>query len=377
MKMQTIPVSRWFALVLPLQLATALISRAQAPLADSFNPSPSNGSAGTFVSALAVQPDGQILVGGRFSKIAGLGRTNIARLYPNGTVETNFHPAVIGGLSSTEVKCLALQTNGQILVGGSFSALGGQIRKNIGRLNADGTVDMTFNPGTDIRPVKTLSVKADGKIVLGGSFLTVGGFSRRYIAQLNPDGTVDTNFNARANGNVLYVVPQADGKILVGGEFTRIAGQSRTNIARLNGDGSLDFSFYPALSGTVYPRAVQPDGKIIVDGAFTCSGGGTSSLARLNQDGSVDSCGGGSGGTGPCGGASVGLQPDGKIVLGGSSTNYLGRMNSNGTWDTNFTAGADSVVRAVAIQPDGKILVGGDFTVLAGQSRSYIGRLNN
>jgi hypothetical protein len=52
-------------------------------------------------------------------------------------------------------------------------------------------------------------------------------------------------------------------------------------------------------------------------------------------------------------------------------------MNSNGTWDTNFTAGADSVVRAVAIQPDGKILVGGDFTVLAGQSRSYIGRLNN
>jgi hypothetical protein len=64
------------------------------------------------------------------------------------------------------------------------------------------------------------------------------------------------------------------------------------------------------------------------------------------------------------------------VVLGGGSTNYLGRLNTNGTWDTNFTARADSLVRAMAIQPDGKILVAGDFSVLAGQSRSYIGRLN-
>lgn len=78
------------------------------------------------------------------------------------------------------------------------------------------------------------------------------------------------------------------------------------------------------------------------------------------------------------------LQPDGKIVLGGGFTtlsglqkNYIGRLNVNGTVDTNFTAGADSLVRAVAIQSDGKILVGGEFSVLAGVNRSCIGRLNS
>jgi uncharacterized delta-60 repeat protein len=377
MKMQTKPISHWFALVLALQLATALILRAQSASVDSFNPSPSGGSPRTCVSSLAVQPDGQVLVGGIFTQIAGVGRTNLARLCPDGTVETNFHPVVLGGISPAEVKCLAIQTNGQILVGGSFSALGGQLRKNIGRLNPDGSVDMTFNPGTDIRPVKTIAVQPDGKILLGGSFFTVGGLSRRFVARLNSDGTGDTNFNARVNNPILYVVPQADGKILVGGGFTSIGGQNRTNIARLNSDGTVDFSFNPALSGSVFPRAVQPDGKIIVDGAFTCSGGGTSSLARLNQDGSVDTCSGSGGsGGGPCLiGGPIGLQADGKIVLGGGSTNYLARINPNGTSDTNFTAGADSAVRALAIQPDGKILVGGDFSVLAGVNRSFVGRL--
>lgn len=325
---------------------------------------------------------------GSFTQIGGQARTNIARLYPDGTVETNFHPTVIGGFPAAEVKCLAVQTNGQILVGGNFSALGGQIRKNIGRLNADGTVDATFNPGADGGPVKVLSVEPDGKILLSGSFFTVGGMSRRFVAQLNSDGTVDTNFNARANGSVLYLVPQADGKILLGGSFTQIGGQSRTNNARLNPDGTLDFSFNPALSGTFYPRAIQPDGKILVDGSFTCSGGSTTySLARLNQDGSVDLCGGsgGSGGSGSCGSiASVALQTDGKILLAGGFTNlwgqpngYLARLNADGTVDTNFTAGADSFVRALAVQSDGKILVGGDFSVLAGRSRAHLGRLSD
>jgi len=108
MKMQMKPLSHWFALVLAVQLATALNSKAQSPSADSFNPSPSGGSPRTSISSLAVQPDGKILVGGSFTQISGVSRTNLARLYPDGTVETNFHPVVVGGLSSAEVKCLAV-----------------------------------------------------------------------------------------------------------------------------------------------------------------------------------------------------------------------------------------------------------------------------
>src|ERR1043166_9046045 len=164
MKTATKRLAHWFVPALALQLTLALTSLAQSVSVDSFNPSPGNGWPSTSVSCLAVQPDGKILVGGRFNQIGGQGRTNLARLYPDGTVETNFHPVAIGGFSSAEVKCFAIQTNGQILVGGSFAAQGGQTHKNIGRLNADGTVDTNFNPVAN-STVKTLSVLPDGKIV--------------------------------------------------------------------------------------------------------------------------------------------------------------------------------------------------------------------
>jgi uncharacterized delta-60 repeat protein len=212
----------------------------------------------------------------------------------------------------------------------------------------------------------------------------MGGQIRPRIARLNSNGTVDTNFNAKANGPIDYVLPQADGKILVGGSFTQLGGQSCTNYGRLDTNGMLDFSFSPALLGAVYPRLIQPDGKILVDGMFSCSGGSTTyNLARLNANGSVDSCSGGP--VGSCGSStSIALQSDGKILLAGSFTNvweqprkYIARLNGNFTVDTNFTAGADSLVQALAVQPDGKILVGGQFSVLAGVSRSCIGRLSS
>lgn len=64
-------------------------------------------------------------------------------------------------------------------------------------------------------------------------------------------------------------------------------------------------------------------------------------------------------------------------TLCGQPRKYIGRLNSDGTLDTNFTAEADSYVRALALQSDGKILVGGAFSVLAGINRSCIGRLNS
>jgi uncharacterized delta-60 repeat protein len=367
----------WLALTLTVQIIFLRAVSAQSPSPDSFNPSANNASGSTVVSAFVIQPDGKILIGGSFTQIGGQGRTNIARLFSNGTVETNFHPVVLG-IVSAEVKCLALQTNGQILLGGSFSTLSGQSRHNIGRLNPDGTLDTTFNPGPDPGPVRTLAVLPDGKILMSGNFITFGTQVRSGIARLNPNGSLDTNFNARISGSVLYVLPQADGKVLAGGSFTQIGGQSRTNFARLNSDGSLDFSFNPALSGIVYPHAVQPDGKIIVD----VGASGATHVMRLNADGSVDPTF-----TVPpyCNSVgSAGLQADGKILVSGGFTsfwgqprNYLAKLNADGTLDTNFTAGADNLVLALAIQPDAKILAGGLFSSLAGASRFYVGRLNN
>ena len=138
-----------------------------------------------------------------------------------------------------------MQADGKILVGGYFTTLGGQPRNNFGRLNPDGTLDPTFNPGVvghvddeDEDPyVSSLALQADGKILVGGGFTTLGGQTRNSIGRLNPDGTLDPTFNPGANYDVSSLAVQADGKILVGGYFSALSGQGRLGIGRLDNTG--------------------------------------------------------------------------------------------------------------------------------------------
>ncbi len=322
--------SAWLAALPWLAILTPRLTLAQSPLPDEFNP-----RADSAVSSLAVQADGKILVGGDFSWLGGQKRARIARLNANGTLDDGFNPGANGYLG---VRAFAVQADGTIVVGGVFTTLGGQTRNYIGRLNADGTLDNTFNPGAN-NAVNALALQADGKILVGGSFTTLGGESRDRIGRLNTDGTLDSTFNPGANSAVNAFALQADGRILMGGFFTVLGGESRARIARLNADGSLDGEFNPGASGgygCLYSLAVQTDGKILVGGGFTTLGG----------------------------------QPRTNIV----------RLNADGTLDNGFNLGAGSLysyVSSLAVQVDGKILVGGDFTTLGGRARRYIARLNN
>src|SRR5204862_2126597 len=140
------------------------------------------------------------------------------------------------------VYAIAVQADGKILVGGNFSTLapnGGLMvtRNNIARLETDGRLDQTVNLSTVGSAVDATAVQPDGKILIGGSFTTVLGVARTNIARLNTDGTLDTAFNPNANGDVLAIAVQADGKILVGGQFfgaNSIGEQTRNRIARLD-----------------------------------------------------------------------------------------------------------------------------------------------
>src|SRR5262249_21623983 len=178
-------------------------------------------------------------------------RNTLTRFNPNGTLDTSFTTA--SSASGTMVHALAIQPDGQILVGGTFTTLGGVLRTNLARLSTNGIVDTTFNPAPrglsglrlSVAGVQCLALQPDGKILLGGTFISVTGQTRDNIARLNADGSIDPGFNPSANSNVVSLVIQADGKILVGGSFTRLAGQWCTNLARLNPDGSLDASFTP------------------------------------------------------------------------------------------------------------------------------------
>ena len=177
-----------------------------------------------------------------------------------------------------QVGVIVVQSDGKILIGGQFTTLspngGAAITRNrIARLNADGTLDTSFNPSAN-NYVRSIALQADGKILVGGYFTSIGGATRHRIARLNANGTLDTSFDPNANNYVFSIAVQANGKILAGGYFTSIGGVTRNRIARLNADGTLDTSFNPSANNYVRSIALQADGKILVGGYFTSIGGG-------------------------------------------------------------------------------------------------------
>ena len=356
--------------------AVALLTVNGATLDSGFNPGASGGIGG--VNSLAIQADGKILVGGNFGTLGGQPCHCLGRLNADGTLDRGFDPEAAGA-AYFGVCSLALQTDGKILVGGGFTNLCGQPCNFLGRLNADGTVDTSFNPGAD-GGVQSLAVQADGKILVGGQFATLGGQRRDTIGRLNADGTLDSGFNPGTDYAVYSLAVQADGKILVGGGFGTLGGQRRNYIGRLNADGTLDSAFNAGADFWVCALAVQADGKILVGGDFTTLGGQPRDyIGRLNADGTLDS------GFNPGAGGgdvwSLAVQADGRILvggffntLGGQSRNYIGRLNADGTLDTTFDPGANLPVVSLAVQADGKILVGGNFGNLGGQPCNYLGQ---
>lgn len=245
------------------------------------------------VEALVVQSDGKILVAGMFSTIGGQQRNGLARLNSDGTLDTTFN-ANAGLAVGAQVLAIALQPNGNIVIGGYFTTVVGQVHHNIARVTADGTLDDWFVVDAN-NGVNSIALQSDGKILVGGSFTSISygstPYTRNRIARLNTDGTVDS-FNPGATGGAVNsIAVQVDGKVLVGGAFTSVASTARNRIARLNPDGTLDTGFNPNANNYVYSIAVQPDGKVLFGGSFTTVAGGATTrnrMARLNQDGSLD-----------------------------------------------------------------------------------------
>lgn len=341
------------------------------------------------VRAVVVLTDGNLLVGGEFTQVAGAARGRIAKLRVDGTADTSFTATADG-----TVLALAEQADGKILIGGRFTTVNGEPHNYIARLNADGSIDPAFlGPGASY-DVTALAVQGDGKILVGGQFSTINGSARPRIARLNSNGNVDSTFNTGSgpDSSVYAVAIQRDGKILVGGDFTSVNAAARNRIARLNADGSLDTAFSPGtgFDAGVNSLAVQPDGQVLAAGAFT-SFNATSCgrIVRLKSSGALDSSftlGAGAGADNTVN--SVVIQPDGQILIAGAFTAVNGftrgriaRLNVDGSNDTSFDpgTGANAAISALAIQADGKSIVAvGEFTSMnsALHNRNHIARMN-
>jgi uncharacterized delta-60 repeat protein len=210
--------------------------------------------------SLAIQPDGKILVVGFFTYYNGNYFPNIVRLNTNGSHDKSFQ-AVIPTLNGIAFS-LAIQPNGKVLVGGRFTTLNTSSHPYIGRLNADGSLDATFAPpsgNTGLNEaVISMAIQPDGKVLVGGYFTKYGATDCHYIARLEADGTLDTSFapsgigltSSSSSATVNSLALQADGRVLAGGLFDTYNTISRPYLARLNANGTLDDTNTPVPNAT-------------------------------------------------------------------------------------------------------------------------------
>lgn len=251
-------------------------------------------SLGSDAHSVLITPDWDIWVGGNF----GLIRIDAV----SGLVNTPAGADVITGA----VYALALQPDGKLVIAGKFSKVGATARRNIARLGTDARLDTTFKADTDNSPdtdgngdnsvassAFSLYVQSDGKILVGGYFVRINGVARKYLARLEADGKVDTTFNPKPNGAVYAFAVDSVGDMVVGGEFTVIGGVARTCIAKLNssglptsdfirGGGQISGQTFSNVAPWVFSLAQTDDGQIYAGGYFTRIGGGERHrIARL------------------------------------------------------------------------------------------------
>ncbi|MBX3741702.1 MAG: hypothetical protein KF712_11970 [Akkermansiaceae bacterium] len=171
-------------------------------------------------NSFAVQDDGKI--------VANTDR--VRRYNADGTLDSTFTADV------ASVTAIAIQNDGKIIVGGHFDVVGGVARKRVARLNADGTLDSGFAGAAFAasEAVSCVAVQEDGGVIISGTFISIDGAARPCVARLNPDGTLDRGFAPAGSGNVITGMSlAADGSVFVAGQFQSIGSESRRGFAKL------------------------------------------------------------------------------------------------------------------------------------------------
>lgn len=217
------------------------------------------------IASISKQNDKYIITG-EFSSINGHPSNNIARLNLDGSSDLSFDPT---GTNNAIAEHIILPNN-RIIIVGQFTTCQNESSNKIAILNPDGTLDATFNPGTGANYIiYTVCVQDDGKFIIGGNFSIYNNINKHLIARINADGSLDTTFNTEDEYNIpTSILVQDDGKIIVAGWNMP---NSNYYMVRLNADGSYDTSF---LTGTNFNNPVneisfQTDGKILAGGWFT------------------------------------------------------------------------------------------------------------
>lgn len=334
------------------------------------------------VHSLAAQADGKVVVVGDFSELSGQARLRIGRVNPDGALDPTFRP---GAWLDAAAQVVLVQADGRIVVGGQFTVANGVPRTRLARFLPDGSLDMGFDPGIGPNStVYTIALQSEGDMLVGGAFSAFNNVARPYLARVFPDGNLDATFQPQLNGPVWTLGMMADGAIVAGGDFTSAAATIRNRVARFRSNGVLDEAFDPVAgpNSTVRALAIEPDGRVLIGGGFSdVNGSGQRFISRLETNGlpdvsyvtSLNSWV-----------YAMARRGDGKVVLGGEFTQVSGkelnrvvRLSADGSVDPTFHpgAGANGSVWSLLLQSDGSLVVGGQFTQFGDLDRPRLVRL--
>lgn len=338
------------------------------------------------ISVILIQPDKKILIGGGFIKYNNMPINGVARLNTDGSLDTTFNPGT--NIHGGTMFALALQPDGKVVVGGEIADYNGTPAPWGLRLNSNGTLDTGFHAHFN-NTTRALALQPDGKILAGGEFTAYNGTPVGHFCRLNSDGSLDTSFHTTpgADQSIEDIVVRPDGKIFIAGDFNYYNGTNYFRIVLVNTDGSIDSSFvsYPGADKVVYDLEYTDSSRLLAVGNFNFyEAQFKNRLIRLNPDGLIDPMNRMS--TGANSQLDVVKNTDEYILVGGNLTafndygvKFLARLRQNGEVDSSFNSGAgpNGEVYDIALQSDNKILVAGSFNSYDNIPRGRIARLYN
>jgi uncharacterized delta-60 repeat protein len=255
------------------------------------------------IFTIALQPDGKILA----SSFDDLGYDyRIVRLHPDGSRDDTFDPDKL--IFGDTIHALLVRTNGTIWVGGALRYVGlgdpntwtnVSFVAGCAVLESNGQISTNFtSPFEWYSDVFSFAELTNGNILVGGTFTLTNQPASRQLVELTPQGQWDTNFNSDIfqgdyNTFITSIWLQPDGKIVATGHFYEVGGYWRRHIVRLDAQGRVDPCFDPGMGllGFDWSQIVvrQPDGALLVGGRFSGSDvNGPAYLTRLLPDGDCD-----------------------------------------------------------------------------------------
>lgn len=350
---------------------------------------------------LEARSDGKLLIGGDFNWFGGVYAPNLARLWPDGAVDTGFS----AGLGPDGIVYdLALAADGSLSVGGDIGGVATRPMGGTARFTASGVLDTAFTPivtRTDNSPALVYAVEplAGGQVLVGGHVRKASGLDRSPLCRLNADGSLDAAFDPQipiTSGTNLqtYALASWQGKYYVAGYVTYDS-LARGFFTRVTDTGALDTTFAPTtpsanvvvVNSTVREIGLQSDDKPVICGDFLEIIDGSWSrpqrrgLARFTTTGGLDTFDATTGALSLTYVDSLDIEPDGRILFAGGFTKYndvnrarLARTLASGSLDTSFDPGAGVTARARIIRRVSRTrgLIGGEFTTYDGVARSRL-----